>query len=64
MSPTEIREMRKRLGISQEKLASVIGVTFTTISRWENGVGKPSPLAIHRLNEVLKSQNKAREGET
>lgn len=32
----EIRELRKKKGISQEKLASISGVTTVTVNRAEN----------------------------
>lgn len=40
-----IKELRGRLGISQEKLAEKIGVAFATVNRWENGQSKPSAMA-------------------
>jgi DNA-binding transcriptional regulator YiaG len=47
--------LRERLGeISQEQLAQRLGVSWSTISRWENGKGTPSPLARGKLNELLK----------
>ena len=41
-----IRELRNRLGLTQEKMAARLGETFPTINRWENGRAKPSPLAL------------------
>jgi putative zinc finger/helix-turn-helix YgiT family protein len=37
LSPTEIREKRKQLELTQEDLASQLGVAKETISRWETG---------------------------
>lgn len=37
LSPTEIREKRKQLGLTQEDLANQLGVAKETISRWETG---------------------------
>ena len=49
-SPADlIREVRDRLGLTQEKFAAKLGVTLPTINRWENGRTKPSPLAIQCL---------------
>jgi hypothetical protein len=31
-----------------------IGVTYSTVNRWENGKGKPSPLAILRIERLQK----------
>ena len=50
-----IREVRTRLGLTQEKFAARLGVTLPTINRWENGRTKPSPLAIQNLRELISS---------
>ena len=50
-----IREVRTRLGLTQEKFAARLGVTLPTINRWENGRTKPSPLAIQNLRSVISS---------
>ena len=31
------------------------GVTFPTINRWENGRARPSPLAMQKIEELLRS---------
>ncbi|WP_337906911.1 helix-turn-helix transcriptional regulator [Iningainema tapete] len=41
-----IRELRLLTGLTQEQFAASLGVTYPTISRWENGRTKPSPLAL------------------
>ena len=48
-----IREVRARLGLTQEKFAARLGVTLPTINRWENGRTKPSPLAVQNLQELI-----------
>ena len=53
--PRLIRELRQRTGLTQEKFAAKLGVTFPTINRWENGRAKPSPLAMQRVEELLRS---------
>lgn len=37
-----IRDLRKCNGITQEKLAEYLGVTYQSVSKWENGVSLPS----------------------
>lgn len=37
MSPIEIRQLRKRLGITQVQLEQMIGVKSPAVSRWESG---------------------------
>ncbi len=44
--------MRTRLGWSQERLARELGVSFSTVSRWERGDGEPSPMAVRLLQEL------------
>jgi len=50
-----IRELRKRTGLTQEKFAARLGVTFPTINRWENNRANPSPLALQKIEALLKS---------
>jgi DNA-binding transcriptional regulator YiaG len=52
VSGSEIRELRKRLGLTQEEFAHAVAVTFSTVNRWENGHAKPSKLA-RRAIEAL-----------
>lgn len=49
---TDVKALRKRLGWSQERLARQLGVSFSTISRWERGYGEPSPMAERLLQEL------------
>ena len=53
-----VRETRSRLGLTQEKFAARLGVAFPTINRWENGKAKPSPLALQRIEEILRNMGK------
>ncbi len=41
-----IRAVRLELKLTQEQFAHQLGVTFPTISRWENAKTTPSPLGI------------------
>ena len=49
-----VRELRAALGLTQEQFAAKIGVTYTTINRWENDRGRPSPLAMRQLENLQK----------
>jgi transcriptional regulator with XRE-family HTH domain len=53
-----VRELRERTGLTQEKFAAKLGVTYPTINRWENGRAKPSPLALQKIEELLRSMGK------
>lgn len=52
--PRLVRELRKRTGLTQEKFAAKLGVTFPTINRWENRRAKPSPLALKQIEDLLR----------
>jgi transcriptional regulator with XRE-family HTH domain len=54
-SATLVRELREHMGLTQEKFAAKLGVTFPTINRWENARSIPSPLAFQRIKELLQS---------
>lgn len=41
-----IRALRAKLGLTQARFADLIGVSFVTVSRWENGQSIPSPSAL------------------
>ena len=46
-----IRSWRCRLGMTQEELARALGVTLSTLNRWENGHVLPSRLAWRELQQ-------------
>ena len=47
-----IRAWRSRMGLTQEALAQALNVTFSTVSRWENGHVVPSKLAWRALENL------------
>ena len=49
-----IRKQRTTLGLTQEQFAAKVGVTYSTVNRWENNKAKPSPLALQRIKELQK----------
>ena len=40
-----IRELRLKLDMTQEEFAHALGITVSTVNRWENGHSEPSKLA-------------------
>lgn len=48
-----IREFRQLLGLTQEEFAASLGVTFSTVNRWENGRSKPSRMASQLIEQKL-----------
>lgn len=53
-----IREIRLETGLTQEQFASQLGVTCSTMNRWERGRSKPSPLAIQKIEQLLEQMGK------
>jgi putative transcriptional regulator len=47
-----IRFWRRRIGLTQEGLAQALSVTFSTVSRWENGHVRPSKLAWKAIEQL------------
>ncbi len=47
--PTRIKKLRARLGLTQMRLAELMGVSFASVNRWENGQSRPSALAWQQI---------------
>ena len=47
-----VKKLRKDIGLTQEQFAAKIGVTVSTVNRWEMGRSKPQPLAIKQINAL------------
>jgi DNA-binding transcriptional regulator YiaG len=56
--PSQLKSIRKELRLSQEELAQKLGVSFTTVNRWENGQTKPSKLARQQIDRLIKESDK------
>lgn len=53
MRSKEIKELRLKLGLTQSQLAQKVGVTLSSVIRWENSKQSPSPLAEKALKSLL-----------
>jgi transcriptional regulator with XRE-family HTH domain len=47
-----VKELRRRLDLTQEQFAQKIGVTYSTVNHWENGKRIPQPFLLRRLMEI------------
>jgi len=52
-----IKELRKKLHMTQQQLADELGVDNFTISRWERDENKPSRLALRQLARLERKAN-------
>jgi transcriptional regulator with XRE-family HTH domain len=42
--------------ITQESLATQLGVTFSTVNRWFNGKSKPNKIQTYHIEKLLKNK--------
>ncbi len=49
--PDRIKCLRAKLGLSQQRLASELGVSFATVNRWENAQARPSNATWNQLRQ-------------
>ncbi len=51
----KVRDLRKKKGWAQEDMARVIGVSLSTIQRWEKKGGEPTRLARRELKKLFQA---------
>lgn len=64
MNGERLRERRKKLGLSGEKVAEALGTTRVTISRWETGTSEPDDKTKLALAKILNTSVAYLIGET
>lgn len=55
--PKLIKEYRNKMIISQEELAKMLGVSFVSVNRWENGHFEPTIKIKRKLKELFIKAN-------
>lgn len=50
----KVKELRQRMGRAQEDMAREIGVSLSTVQRWERQGGEPTRLARRELKRLFK----------
>lgn len=58
MDSSQIRKIRKGLGLTQAELAQLLGVHSITVSKWELGAATPNSYQIGLLTEFSKAVQK------
>lgn len=52
-----IKELRQKCLLSQADFAKEIGVSFSTVNRWETGKSNPNYKTLKRIDEYCKSNS-------
>lgn len=52
--PDKLKQKREELGLEQQELAELIGVSKQAYFKWEKGLSKPTKANISKLEKVLK----------
>lgn len=55
--PSAIIKLRAKLNYSQTDLANNLGVSFSTVNRWEKGYREPTVIAKEKLRQLFKEHN-------
>lgn len=50
----KVKELRRKKGWAQEDLAQEIGVSLSTVQRWESKGGSPTRLARRELKKLFR----------
>jgi len=50
--PGRIKKLRHKFGLTQMRLAELLGVSFASVNRWENGQSRPSALAWQQITRA------------
>lgn len=55
--PATIIKLRAILDLSQAALAKLLGVSFTSVNRWENGKYEPTRLVKEKIRLICEQNN-------
>ena len=52
-----IKDLRNKMLLSQTELANLLGVSFASINRWENGHNEPTIKIKRKIKELCQREN-------
>lgn len=52
-----VKDLRDKLIVTQAEFAKMLGVSFASINRWENGLNRPTTTARKQIVELYKENN-------
>jgi transcriptional regulator with XRE-family HTH domain len=61
LNGSELRDRRKKLGLTQVELSEEMGVTQQALSHWERGI-YPVPMSIQKLLRYIEASHANRSG--
>lgn len=50
----KVKEIRKKLGLTQREFAEKIGVSLFSVRNWEQGIYSPCELSKEKINKLIK----------
>ena len=53
----QIKYVRLKLHLSQTEFGKLLGVSFTTVNRWENGKTTPNYRALRAFEQLCKNKD-------
>ena len=51
----EIKKIRQKCFLSQEAFGRELGVSFSSVNRWETGKSKPNMIAMKKIKDFCES---------
>ena len=60
LTANPIRTLRLEAGLTQARLASLLGVSTNTVARWERGVITPPPYVEAAIKHVLSARRRGK----
>ena len=54
ITPEQIIELRRRLGLNQTAFAALVGCTQAAVSMWEEGLRTPTGLYARAVSELIR----------
>lgn len=53
-----LKDIREKLLLTQTELANLLGVSFQTVNRWENGHHIPTMKYRRKIRELMRKANR------
>ncbi|WP_349916940.1 helix-turn-helix domain-containing protein [Bacillus cereus] len=57
MKPQDIKAVRQLTGLNQTEFAKLLGVSYLTVNKWENGHTQPKKENIKKIESLIGDDN-------